>query len=405
MARPCILFGRIALTVAAILGGTTLSASTPAHADGWSPGLTVGGRLDRPVSGITGDGGEWTGSLTPQFFSDRVGPYTRWDFQAHRRYDASQRLSGLRAAHDVALGTLSSQLAEHTLVTVDGAYFRSRDVLNPDPEAPFTASDQSRASGEGSIETWRAQAGAQVEGTAFKAPGFADARSRSWNVALFPMRSEQNRWLVGLRREDWMVAGRNELASSAATVGVRRHHTPFVSSELEVGVVRIADDLAGPPSDELAVAAALNGIGHALDLPFEMRFRVRRGVTTTGLAEISRPMGGARAGLLWERSLHAAGGVFQEPTHRDLVTFDVQDTVGSHSILSIEGSYRRERPRSAFQNRLETWRGSASLSRDLRPWLRGKARYSVAQQNAAPGVPIADFDRNRLELSLSAVYQ
>lgn len=405
MARLCILFGRTALTVTAIVGFGTLSAPSRTHADGWSPGLTVGTRFDRPVPGIAGDGGEWIGSLTPQFLSDRLGPYTRWDLQAHRRYDASQRLSGLRAAHDVVLGTLSSQLAEHTRVTVDGAYFRSRDVLNPDPEAPFTGSDQSRASGEGAIETWRGEAGVQVEGTAFRAPEFADARSRSWNVALFPVRSEQSRFLVGVRREEWMVAGRSELATSSGTVGVRRHHTPFVTSELEVGVVRIADDLAGPPHDELAVAAALDGIGHALDLPFDLRFRVRRGVTTTGLAEVWRPMGGARVGLLWERSLHAAGGVFQEPTHRDLVTFGVQDTLGARSILSIEAGYRRARPRSAPQDLLETWRGSASLSRDMRPWLRGRVRYSLAQQNASTGVAVSDFDRNRLELSLSAVYQ
>lgn len=405
MARLCICFGRIALTMAAILGGATLTSPWRAHADGWSPGVSVGTRFDRPVAGIAGDGGEWIGSLTPQFLSDRIGPYTRWDLRAHRRYDTSQRLSGLRAAHDVVLATLSSQLAEHTQVTVDGAYFRSRDVLNPDPEAPFTASDQKRASGEGTIETWRAQAGVQIEGTAFEAPAFADARFRSWNAALFPMRTEQNRLLIGVRREEWMVAGRSELASSSATVGVRRHHTPFVTSELEVGVVRIADDLAGPPRDELAVAAALNGIGHALDLPFDLRFRVRRGVTTTGLAEVWRPMGGARVGLLWERSLHAAGGVFQEPTHRDLVTFDVQDTLGARSIFSIEAGYRRARPRSAPQDLLETWRASASLSRDMRPWLRGRVRYSLAQQNASAGVAVSDFDRNRLELSLSAVYQ
>ncbi len=405
MARNCIPFGRSALAVAGIAGCLTLAGWARAYADGWSPGLTVGTRFDRPVAVGAGDGGEWKASLTPQLLSERLGPFTRWDLHAQRRFDASRRLSGLRAAHDVVLGTLSSQLAEHTRVSLDGAYFRSRDLLNPDPEAQLASSDQSRASGAVAIETGRGEAGYQDEVSTYLAAGLADGRSQAWNAALFTMRSEQNRWLIGWRREEWTVAGRTELASSAATVGVRRAHTPFVSSELELGVARVAADLAGPAREELAVVAGLNGLGHALNLPFDARFRVRRDVSTTGMAEIWRPMAGARVALRWERSMHAGGGVFHEPTHRDFVAFDAQDTLGARSILSFEGSYRRARPRSLAQNRLETWRAAATLSRDLRPWLRGRVRYSLAQQNASAGIAVSDFDRNRLEMSLSAVYQ
>lgn len=405
MASIRIPFGRSALAVGGIVGCLTVAGWACAHADGWSPGLTVGTRFDRPVAGGAGESGEWIASLTPLLLSERVGPFTRWDLHAHRRYDTSRQLSGLRAAHDVALGSLSSQLAEHTRVSLDGAYFRSRDVLNPDPEAQLASSDLSRASGSAALETWRGEAGYQIEASTYVAPGLADGRSHVWNAALFPMRSEQNRWLVGWRREEWTVAGRTELASSAATVGVRRHHTPFLSSELELGVARVADDRVGPAREELAVIAGLHGFGHALNLPFDARFRVRHDVTTTGMAEIWRPMAGARLALRWERSLHASGGVFDEPVHRDFVAFEAQDTLGARSILSLEGNYRRARPRSVAQNRLETWRASAVLSRDLRPWLRGRVRYSLAQQNASAGVAVSDFDRNRLELSLSAVYQ
>jgi len=405
MESICIPFGRSTLAAAAIVGCLTLTGAVRAYADGWSPGLTIGTRFDRPVPGGAGDDGEWIASLTPQLLSERLGPFTSWDLHAHRRYDASRQLSGLREAHDVALGNFSSQLAEHTRVSLDGAYFRSRDVMNPDPEAQLASSDLSRASGAAALETWRGEAGYRVENSTYVDPALADGRSLSWNAALFPMRSEQNRWLIGWRREEWTVAGRTELASSAATIGVRRQHTPFLSSELELGTVHVADDLEGPGREELAVVAGLDGFGHALNLPFDARFRVRRDVSTTGVAEIWRPMAGARVGLRWERSMHAAGGVFQEPTHRDFVAFEAQDTLGGRSILSLEGNYRRARPRSLDQNRLETWRASAALSRDLRPWLRGRVRYSLAQQHASAGVAVSDFDRNRLELSLSAVYQ
>jgi len=405
MSRICIPFGRSALAAAGIVGCLTLAGVTWAYADGWSPGLTVGTRFDRPVAGGTGDGGEWIASLTPQLLSERLGPFTSWDLHAHRRYDASRELSGLREAHDVALGTFSSQLAEHTRVSLDGAYFRSRDVLNPDPEAQLASSELSRASGAAALESGRGEAGYRVESSTYVAPGLADGRSQAWNAALFAMRSEQNLWLIGWRREEWTVAGRTELASSAATAGVRRHHTPFLSSELELGVARVADDLEGPAREGFAVVAGLNGFGHALNLPFDARFRVRRDVSTTGVAEIWRPMAGARIALRWERSMHAGGGVFHEPTHRDFVAFEAQDTLGARSILSLEGNYRRARPRTLAQNRLETWRGAATLSRDLRPWLRGRVRYSLAQQHASAGITVSDFDRNRLELSLSAVYQ
>ena len=405
MERIRIPFGRSALAATGIVGCLTLAGAVRAHADGWSPGLTVGTQADRPIAGGTEDGWQWIASLTPQLLSERLGPFTSWDLHVHRRYDSSRQLSGLHAVHDVGLVTFSSQLAEHTRASLDGAYFRSRDVMNPDREAQLASSDLSRASGAGKLETWRGEAGYRVENSTYTDPGLADGRSQAWNAALFAVRSEQTRGLIGWRREEWTVAGRTELASSAATVGVRRQHTPFVSSELELGVIHVADDLEGPAREELAVVAGLTGLGHALNLPFDARVHVRRDVSTSGLAEIWRPMAGARIGLRWEWSTHAGGGVFHEPTHRDFVVFEAQDTLGARSILSLEGSYRRASPRTLDENRLETWRASGALTRDLRPWLRGRVRYSHAQQHASAAVLVSDFDRNRLELSLSAVYQ
>jgi hypothetical protein len=405
MARLCIRIGRSALAMAGLLGVLTLDGRTPAHADGWSPGVTLGTRFDRPVAGSTGDEGEWIGSLTPLLLAERLGPFTRWDLRAHRRHDASRQLSGLRATSDVALGSFSSQLAERTSASLDGAYYRSRELLNSDPEATFAPSGQSRASGRARIETGRGEAAYRVEGARYDAPGLPDGLAQGWDAALYAMRSDATRWLVGWRRQEWTVGGRTELASSAATVGVRRQHSPFVSSELELGVARVADDLAGPARNELAVVAGIHGLGHALALPFDARFRVRHDVSTTGMAEIWRPMAGARIALRWERSVHAGGGDFREPTRRDFVSFEAQDTLGGRTILSLEGSYRRARARSQAHDLLETYRASAAFSRDLRPWLRGLVRYSLAQQHASATVAASDFERNRVELSLSAVYQ
>lgn len=405
MSRLRIPLGLRAFAVAGLLGALTLPGAWPALADGWSPGLMVGSRFDRPVPGVPGDGGEWVGSLTPLLLSERLGPYTSWDLRAHRRYDASDRLSGLRASHDVALATLTSRPGESTRLALDGEYFRSRDLFNPDPQASLAGSDQRRAAGAATIETSRAEAGYRVETTRYGSPGLADGRGEGWNAALYARRSEHTRWLLGWRREEWTVDRRTELATSSATVGVRRRHTPTLASELELGLARVADDREGPLRDELAVVAGLSGFGGLLRLPFDARFLVRRDVVTSSTAEIWRPMAGARVGLRWERTLHAGGGVFSEPTHRDLVAFDAQDTLGGRSILSLEGSYRRARPRAGGAERLETYRAAAAVSRDLRPWLRGRLRYSTARQEATAGIAAADFDRNRVEFTLTAVYQ
>ena len=55
MKRIRISFGRSALAATGIVGCLTLAGAGRAHADGWSPGLTIGTRFDRPVPGVTGD--------------------------------------------------------------------------------------------------------------------------------------------------------------------------------------------------------------------------------------------------------------------------------------------------------------------------------------------------------------
>lgn len=405
MRRTRILFGRSALVIAGAVGTLTLTGPPTTRADSWSPGVTVGSRFDHQTNAAPGTGGDWIHSVTPQLLLERLGPFTTWDLRAERRYDTAPHESGLHRSHDVVIGALNSQWAEHSRASLEGSYFDSRDAFNPDPQAAFSASDQSRASGSIGVETWRAQGGYSIENATYQAPGLDDGRSQSWDAALFLLRTETNRWLVRWRREEWTVASRQELAASAATFGMRRQHSSTMSSRLELGVARIADDRVGPPREDLAVVAGLDGFGRLLRLPFDARAEVRRDVTTSGLAEIWRSIPGIRVSLRWERSLHATGGYFDEPTDQDFVAFQAQDTLGGRSIVSLEGSYRREHPRSLADARLETYRAAAAVSRDLQPWLRGRVRYSMAQQSASAGIGAFPFDRSRVEFMLTAVYQ
>jgi hypothetical protein len=90
---------------------------------------------------------------------------------------------------------------------------------------------------------------------------------------------------------------------------------------------------------------------------------------------------------------------------RDFVTLSAQDTLGGHSIVAIEGSYRLATARVGSGDQLETWRGMATISRDLRTWLRGTVRYATAQQSGRGANAHARFESSRVEVSLTAVYQ
>ena len=90
MESVCHFIGRGSRVIPGIAGIAILVGALPAFADGVFPGITFGTRFDRPVPGAGGEGGEWIGSLTPQILLERLGPYTNWDFRAHRRYDSLQ---------------------------------------------------------------------------------------------------------------------------------------------------------------------------------------------------------------------------------------------------------------------------------------------------------------------------
>jgi len=403
MRRACFGFGRSALAIAGAAGTLTLGGFSWSGAEGLSPGITIQTRFDQEQTGVPQPPGEWTQSLTPHLLLERVGPLTTWDLRAERRYDKAANVSGLHMSHDIVVGSAASRWGEHTNSNIEGAYYQSQDVFNPDPRAPFSNSRQWHSYGTADLESWRGEASYLFDVASYEDTTLEDGHSQLLGGALYPLRSEANRWMVGAHHEEWTVAGRNQLTTTTATAGLRRDHTPTLTSELQVGMAWIDEE--GVHRDDLALVAGLKGFGQALGLPFDARFEFRHDVANTGLAEMWRSTPGKRFGLRWERTLDASGGFFDQPTNQDYVTFTAQDTLGGRSIVSLEGSYRLARPRSLNGDRLETYRAAAAFSKDLQPWLRAKARYSLAVQHSSPGIDAYPFDRNRVELMLTAVYQ
>lgn len=403
MRRTCISFGRSALAIAGAVGTLTLGGPARSYADGLLPGVTVQTRFDQEQTGVPRPPGQWTQSITPQILFERAGVLTTWDVRAERRYDNPEQVSGFVVSHDIVTGTARSQWGEHTRSNIEGSYFESRDVFNPDPRSPISGSRQWHSYGSAALESYRGEASYDFDFANYQETTLDDGHSQSLDAALYPFRTQSNRWLVAGHHEEWTVAGHNQLITTTATAGLRRDHTPTLSSHVEVGVARIDEE--GALRNDLALVAGLKGFGQTLGLPFDARFEIRHDVSNSGVAEIWRSTPGKRLALRWEKALAATGGYFDEPTDHDFVTFQAQDTLGGRSIVSLEGTYRRDRPRSLNAERLETYRAAAAFSKDLQPWLRATARYSLAVQHATAGIGAYPFDRDRVELMLTAAYQ
>ena len=143
-------------------------------------------------------------------------------------------------------------------------------------------------------------------------------------------------------------------------------------------------------------------MGRAMGLPFDARARIARDVSTTGMAELWRSGANTWMAARWERTLDARGGLFDEPTLRDLAGLEVRDTLGGRTVAMLKGSYARTRPRVGGGPRVDNRNASASLSRQLQPWLTARATYLYSLQTEIRDTGSQDSTRSRAELTLTA---
>ncbi len=372
------------------------------HADGWAPGISVATRLD-DGSSQGPDVDPWITTVVPQLNVSRLGPLASWEIGAQRSFDSYTRTPAPRPATDRASLRTWSALAQDTRVSLEGRYLRSRDPLHLDAQAPLTSGPSEIFSGSAEGRFWRGGMAYQMRARTYEAPSLVDGAFQSAKAVLYPLRREHGRLLLLGGWREWRVGGDRTLAASLVTVGYQRDHTAAVSSELEVGAVEVDDRRRGDRHREVAAAAGLTVAGALAGLPLDLRARFARDVTTTGMAEISRSIGGRRLAARWERSVDAEGGLFVESTLRDLVGIEVQDTLSERTLVALEGGYGRTWLREASGLRVEKYRASASVARRLQPWLTGRATYSYVEQTEAEG-PISSYSRrSRVELSLTAV--
>lgn len=375
-------------------------AAAQIPADFWQPGVTVAARYDE--ADATSYGGRWITIVTPHLALEHRSPLANWELRGRRSFESYANARSPRPATDVASARISGAPAEHLEVTLAGYYQRVRDPIQGDPHSTLTSGETATSSASGRVRGWRGEAAYQERARAFEAAALTDAKLQSGSAAVFPLRSEQGLWLIGWRGLRWTFRDQRALTASIVTVGLRRVHSDFWSSELELGGAAVADPANGTRSRRLAVVAGSTGFGRTLGLPFDARFRVAHDVTTTALAEVWREVVGTRLAGRWERTLDAEGGVFDRPTVRNLVAVVIKDTLSGIAILGVEGSYAHAATRREAGPRVGTFRAMVSAARDLWPWMTGRVAYSFVRQDRSEALGLPDYHRNRVEVSFTA---
>ncbi len=405
MMRQASMRSRIAWTTTGLfLTWLNLDGGSRALAGGFSPGMTIGSRVEKRSTSAV-NGGQWVASVAPQLTIGRPGPVTSWEISALRSYESYFSSSATRPATDLASIRASSAPTKRSELTLDGAYLRSQDLFYLAPGTPLPSGQTELCSGSVRALSSREEATYQIRATNYKVADKPDGFYQAWSAAVFPMTIEHSRLLVRWKQKEWRLNHSQALRVAVATAGYRRDHSPVLSSEFEIGVADSRDALHGTQRRDLAVSAGISGVGRAVGLPFDARALIARDMSTTGSALLWRSVANTWLAARWERTLDAQGGLFDEPTLRDLVGFEVRDTLGGRTVAILKGSFARTRSRVGDTLRVEDRNASASLSRQLQPWLTARVTYLYSRQTETRTAAPQDSRRSRAELSLTAALQ
>lgn len=400
--RQAPILSRVAWTTTGLLLAVlNLDGRSRALGGGFSPGITLGSRVDERSSSVV-NAGQWVGLVAPQLTISRIAPAANWQVSALRSFESYSSSPTPKPATDFDSLRVWSAPISHSVLALDGAYLRSKDLFYLAPGTPLPAGQSELASGSVAATTSIAEATYKIRAANYEASDKADGLTQAWSAAVFPMSNEYSHLLVRWTQKDWWVNHSRALRVGAATAGYHRDHTAEVSSELEIGVAVSKDDQHGTDRRDLAVSAGISGLGRALGLPFDARAQLSRDIATTGTAVLWRSVASGAVEARWERTLDALGGLFDEPTLRDLVGLEVRDTLGGRTVATLKGSYARARLRTGEAFRVEDRNASASLSRELYPWLTARAAYLYSRQTETRGAAPQDSERSRGELTLTA---
>jgi len=325
-----------------------------------------------------------------------------WEIRGLRSFESYSSSSTLKPATDMASMWVSSEPTMRSKLTLDGAYLGSQDLFYLAPGTPLPSGRTELTSGSAQALASLGEATYRVRAANHEGISRADGLDQAWSAAAFPVSSEHSRLLARWTQKDWWLDHRHALRVGMATAGYHRDHSPVLSSELEIGLADSRDTQHGTQRRDFAISAGISGLGRAMGLPFDARAQIAHDVSTTGSAQLWRSGVNTWLAARWERTLDAQGGLFAEPTLHDLFGLELRDTLGGRTVATLKGSYARTRPLVGDDHRVEVRNASASLSRQLQPWLTAKAAYLYSRQTEIQGAGPPSSERSRAELTLTA---
>src|SRR5439155_27148453 len=185
--RQVSILSRVAWTTAGLLlAWLNLDGRSHACAGGFSPGISVGSRVDERSSSVV-NAGRWVGLVAPQLTIARSGPASSWQVSALRSFESYSSSPAPKPATDLDSLRVWGAPISHSVLSLDGAYLRSKDLFYLAPGTPLPTGQSELASGSLVASSSIEEATYKVRAANYEAAGKSDALAQAWSAAVIPM--------------------------------------------------------------------------------------------------------------------------------------------------------------------------------------------------------------------------
>ncbi len=341
-----------------------------------SPSSPLHMRSLRPLVRYAGSVGNWSLEARAE---------RRFEIQSGARFESAGG-SGDETT-DRALLDLKRRWSPFDEIHGQGAYARTHNALDADPDALVANGTVIRASGELGLDRRHFEADARIRSTSYAdRPGYETGTSRVLLARVVPVRQRNHSFYGSVQGSRLTVGAASELRSRMATLGIRRRVDPIHSIAIEAGVV--GNRFAGASEEQKPTL--ILALGRTPRRPYALDMELGLSLEGDSLAAYNVE---ARyllsTGRLWFRTeslADAQGGTFADPTLVRRFAVGGLDTLGRANVLGAELSYANARTLSGPAERRETLRLNVWVLRRMQPWLTARVGGSWAweEKQSAP---------------------
>jgi len=383
------------------LVASSLVAPTHSLAARLTPELKVETRYDDNVLRESEKLRDVVTALTPMLRFTADQPRWTWDVSARRTFASYGRDPAPVVLSDRLTGRTLYQASERESLALNLQY---ADVLDPFEfeDGLLQQRDSRRATGHARLALEHFEAGYSGRGWWYDDPTLRDGVAQSLGARFVPLRTRTTSLSIGHRRQMLELDSRG-LDVDVTTIGARRQHARWLSSEIELGRSETRYDDGQATDVGPAFAFGVQMERGMRSNPIEMQLRLGHDATTTVSASLERrsETGHVRASV--ERLLDVEGGLYRNPSVVRRAALEWTLTNLDARTLTLRGVYGRVRPFHGTGTTANVLRLTAALETPLSARLGLRTSYDFWKQNV-PGEGLdVDFDRHRVAVALTAL--